>query len=146
MPPTNETQASGTRAPTTKIAYWIRGNFCSCSRTPSNSYCDEKNEQLNQGEKLLLKHAVKWKGSNQRKRRKVMAATKEPNIQSTKRDAKHMQNKMWLPHAMNSLDIFKFWFSMYWYFNSSLTETSHHFTTREDMNSINWPRSQCVAS
>ena len=24
--------------------------------------------------------------------------------------------------------------------------TTHHFTVREDMNSINWPRSQCVAS
>ena len=23
--------------------------------------------------------------------------------------------------------------------------TSHHFTTRENINSINWPRSQCVA-
>ena len=25
-------------------------------------------------------------------------------------------------------------------------KTSRHFTVREDMNSINWPRSQCVAS
>ena len=25
-------------------------------------------------------------------------------------------------------------------------EATHHFTAREDMNSINWPRSHCVAS
>ena len=30
--------------------------------------------------------------------------------------------------------------------NQSDFQTSHHFTAREDMNSINWPRSQCVAS
>ena len=59
MPPTNETQALDKRAPATKIAHSIRGNFRSRSRTPSNSDCDEKNGQLNQGEKLLLKHAVK---------------------------------------------------------------------------------------
>ena len=88
MPPTNETQASDTRAPATKIANWICGNFCSRSWSPSNSDCNKRNGQLNQGGKLLLKHAVKWKGSNQRKRRKVMVATKEPNIQSTERDPK----------------------------------------------------------
>ena len=31
-------------------------------------------------------------------------------------------------------------------YNMNFIYISHHFTAREDMNSTNWPRSQCVAS
>ena len=45
---------------------------------------------------------VKRKGKNQRKTRKVMAATREPNIQSTERDEK--QNM--IAAIRNELDLF----------------------------------------
>jgi len=58
-----------------------------------------KNSPLNlweNAEKSFWK-TVKGKRTNQRKRRKVVATSKEPNIQSTKRDPKN------IVAAMNSL-------------------------------------------
>ena len=36
--------------------------------------------------------------------------------------------------------------SIFTFIHNRSTHTSRHFTAREDMNSINWPCSQCVAS
>ena len=52
------------------------------------------------------------------------------------------------------LELIKFFLIWYFLFCDSIFQytyefqiyISHHFTAREDMNSTNWPRSQCVAS
>ena len=83
--------------------------FSSRSRTPSKSDCGENKWAVKSRRKASVK-TVKRKGKNQRKRRKVVATIREPNIQSTERDQK--QNVI---AAMNSfyfqvlcLNVFQF--------------------------------------
>ena len=77
----------------------------------------KKNKRTVKSRRKASVKTVKRKGTNQRKRKKIMATTREPNIQSTECDP----NKTWSPQKR---DRFTFKFFALMYFNSSWPELS----------------------
>lgn len=89
-------------APATKIAHWIRGNFCSRSRTPSNSDCGD----------IPVMGNIKRKASRKTERKKVQTGAKEDKLwrptenevksQTSRQPTSVTQNNTWSPPRIRS--------------------------------------------